>query len=185
MKCFVDIQKPAPVKMEVRSRNLRSVDVEHFKRDILSSSLADKPESITDHVEDASLLVNQYEHVLSSLLDAHAPMRTRTIVLRPNASWYDDELRLCKRENRKCERKWLKTGLEVDHQIYTEHCKEYRRKLEKTKCDYHHDQISKCDARQLFKIVNKLSKSSTSNMLPDHSCNKDLANDFGEFLEKG
>ena len=184
VKCFVDIQKPAPVKMEVRSRNLRSVDMEHFKTNISSSSLADEPESITDHVEDPSLLVNQYEHVLSSLLDAHAPMRTQKIVLRPNAPWYDDELRSCKREKRKCERKWLKTGLEVDHQIYTEHCKEYRRKLEKAKCDYHHDQISKCDGGQLFKIVNKLSKSSTSNMLPDHSCNKDLANDFGEFFKR-
>ena len=85
VKCFVDIQKPPHVKMEVRSRNLRSVNVEHFKRDISSSSLADESESITDHVEDPSLLVNQYEHVLSNLLDAHAHMRTRTIVLRPNA----------------------------------------------------------------------------------------------------
>ena len=60
--------------MEVLSRNLRSVGVEHFKKDILSSTLAYNLESITDNVEDPSLLVNQYEHMLSSFCLMHMPL---------------------------------------------------------------------------------------------------------------
>ncbi|XP_072033073.1 uncharacterized protein [Amphiura filiformis] len=184
LKCLMDVQRPAPVKVEVCSRNLRSIDLEQFKTDITSSTLGSS-ESKFDHLDgDPSILVDRYEHVLSSLLDSHAPMRTRTIVHRPNAPWYDDKLRSYKREKRKCERKWLKSGLEVDHQLYVQHCQEYRKQLEGAKCEYHRAQISQCDDRQLFKIVNKLSKSSSSSVLPDHSCCKDLANGFGEFFKK-
>ena len=137
----------------------------------------------SSNVDDPSLLADHYDSVLSNLLDVHAPMKTRTIVYRPNAPWFDEDLRESKRKKRRHERKWLKSGLEIDHQLYIQQCKDHRKKVEQAKCAYHRDQISSCDDRQLFKIVNRLSKFSASSVLPDHSCSKTLANDFGEFFK--
>ena len=39
VKCLVDVRKPAPVKVKVCSRNLRSIDLNHFKGEITSSTL--------------------------------------------------------------------------------------------------------------------------------------------------
>ena len=41
-----------------------------------------------------SLSVLVYEHStrLKSLLDSHAPLKTKTITLRPSALWYTEEL---------------------------------------------------------------------------------------------
>ena len=55
--------------------------------------------------------------------------------------------------------------------------------MEDAKCKFHREQIHACDDRQLFKIVNRLSKSSASHVLPDHTCHKTLANDFGDFFK--
>ena len=37
-------------------------------------------------------LVYEYNTTLKSLLDSHAPMKTKTITLRPTAIWYTEEL---------------------------------------------------------------------------------------------
>jgi hypothetical protein len=161
IKCHVDVHKPAAVKIEVESRNLRGIDLVQFRRDIEISSLCNEADS---DGHDSSSLVNDYETVLSGLLDKHAPLRTRTIVHRPNTPWFDEKLRNSKREKRKYERKWLKSGLEVDHQLYIQRCKAYRRELDEAKCEYHRVQINECDDRQLFKLVDKLSHSSKSSV---------------------
>ncbi|XP_072044694.1 uncharacterized protein [Amphiura filiformis] len=137
-----------------------------------------------DAFDDPSILVDQYESILSGLLNIHAPMKTRTIVHRPNSPWFDENLRESKRIKRRYERKWLKTGLEVDRQVYTQYCKDHRKKVEDAKCEYHRAKIAACDDRQLFKIVDKLSKSTTSTVLPDHSCRTDLANNFAHYFKE-
>ena len=91
------------------------------------------------------------------------------------------ELQEEKREKRKCERKWLKSRLEIDKQIYTEQCNKYRQMLEQAKSDYHRAQIAECNDRQLFKLVDRLSKPASAPVLPDQKCKKELANDFSDF----
>ena len=134
--------------------------------------------------KDLAQSVDQYETVLRDLLDTHAPLKRRTVILRPNAPWYSDNLREVKQLKRKCERKMLKSGLEIDRQLYHHQCQVYRQILEKAKCDHHRNEVAKCSDRQLFSFVNRMSKPSGSRALPDYNSKKDLANDFGDFFHK-
>ena len=47
-------------------------------------------------------LVYEYNTTLKSLLDRHAPLKTKTITLRPTTQWYTEELRSEKKKS-----KWL------------------------------------------------------------------------------
>ena len=177
VKCNISVSRPPPVKTTIWSRKLRDIDLENFVTDdIQSSALSTEPAS------DLSQFVTQYEEVLGSTFDKHAPLKHRSIVLRPNAPWFSDDLRIAKRIKRRCERRWLKSGLVVDKQRYTDQCKHYHDMLENAKCAYHRKQIADCDDRQLFKLVDRMCKPSSAPALPDHECKKTLANDFSGYF---
>ena len=66
-------------------------------------------------------LVREYDKVLcKTSLDKLAPKRTRTIFIRPNATWYNKEIATQKRKRRRLQRKWCLTGLEIDRVNYME-----------------------------------------------------------------
>ena len=110
--CLIDIVRPAPTKQRVKVRRFRSVDIIQLKHDIMSSPLITEPET------DINLLTVQYDTVLGDLMNKHAPLKVRTRTLRPHSPWYSDELRAKKQERRRCERKWIASGLEVHRQIF-------------------------------------------------------------------
>ena len=110
-------------------------------------------------------------------------MKERTVILRSNAPWYDDDLREAKQLKRRLERKMVKTGLEIDKELYLNQCKIYRRMLEGAKCNHHRNEIANCNDRQLFRFVNRMSNpSSQTHALPDFATETDLANDFVKFF---
>ncbi|KAJ8025135.1 hypothetical protein HOLleu_35255 [Holothuria leucospilota] len=94
--CSLSISKPPTTKFEVKFRKLNDIDLAKFRQDILSSKLHTAPCS------DVNLLVQQYEAVLSELINIHAPLSCHKITARPHAPWYNDNLRkekqkLCRR----------------------------------------------------------------------------------------
>ena len=54
---------------------------------------------------------------------------------RPQAPWYDDNLRQAKRDKRRLERKFRKSGLTVDKQQFELKCSEYNSLLETKFCN--------------------------------------------------
>ncbi|KAJ8036476.1 hypothetical protein HOLleu_20464 [Holothuria leucospilota] len=176
VKCDVNISSPLPVKTTIHSHKLCDIRVENFVRDIQASTLFNSP------VVDLSHSIEQYENVLCDLIDKHAPVKERSVVLRPSSPWYCDELRKAKWMKRRSERKWLKSGLEIDKQIYCDQSKAYHCMIEQAKCNYHRNEIAKCDEKQLFKLVDRISNPASSPKLPDHDCKKSLANDFSCFF---
>ena len=107
------------------------------------------------------------------------------MTLRPHAPWYTDELHTAKLSKRRHERKWKKSQLEVDRQIYTEQCKTYTRMLEQAKCEHNRSKISECDDRQLFRVVDKMSRPAAASApsLSSHDDAKSLANRFADFFD--
>ena len=85
--CSANIGRLDPVKMDITMRKLKNIDIDSFCQDILSSQL------YLSQSPDLDSLIDQYESVLSELLDKHAPLITRRITCRPHAPWFDDELR--------------------------------------------------------------------------------------------
>lgn len=87
------LEKHRFVKRVVSSRNLRRIDMNSFRSDIESSVLL-------QHQDDLHVVVNNYDEVLRSLLDKHAPVRERVVTVCPSAPWYTVEVTAEKRKRR-------------------------------------------------------------------------------------
>ena len=76
------------------------------------------------------LLVDRYDNVLRNTMVILAPVKSRTIVLRPNAPWYNEDIGNEKRKRSWLERRWHSNRLESDRLSYIEQCSEaYSRTL--------------------------------------------------------
>ena len=62
----------------------------------------------------------QYDSVLSSILNKHAPLRKRVIAIRPSAPWYIEEIKEQKEICRRLKRRWRRSRLTSEYQSYTE-----------------------------------------------------------------
>ena len=72
-----------------------------FRQDLANSSLLSDS---SDHA-DLDALVGAFDDTLSHLVDCHAPLKTRTITIRPHSPWYTDEIATEKRKRRSLERR--------------------------------------------------------------------------------
>ena len=79
--------------------------MEAFKRGIVVSSMLRTTQGDVDD------LVTAFTNGLSSLIDKHAPLGTRTITERPYCPWYTDKLHEAKHLRRKLKRRWKKESL--------------------------------------------------------------------------
>ena len=95
-------EKPIYEQKQITFRKLRSIDKDSFREDIINSTLSQNSDSSTYEV------VEKYDSILGDILDKHAPQKTSTITLRPQAPWYNDAIDRAKR-------KWRKSGGQAYH----------------------------------------------------------------------
>lgn len=172
------IAKPVPVQKAVTFRKLRAINVESFRQDIVSSTLL--------HTSDGSVddLLYAYNEGLRSLVDVHAPLRTKTIRQRPDCPWYTEDLHAAKHLRRKLERKWRKTKLSVDHQIYRDQCVTTNKLLLRTRLSYYSDKIITCGRDQggIFKLAKHLMGDKGCPSLPRTTPHESLTERFSDFF---
>ena len=58
-------------------------------------------------------MITSYHALITRVADLHAPLKTKQIMVVPNAPWFDFEYRELRRLCRKAEKRYRKTGLEV------------------------------------------------------------------------
>ncbi len=177
LSCLVNVCRPRPSVKRIKSRSIKTINQVDFCKDIKSQL---EPLST---LEDLDSLTNGYHEILSNILNKHAPVQDKEIILRPHAPWYTDSLRKAKQERRQSERRWLRTGLTVHKQSYQDQCETYRSLLNKTKTEYHSKQIAETSDRSLFRIINKLSSPTPDKSLPIHDKPKDLADSFAVYFD--
>ena len=73
-------------KEKISFRKINKIDYDSFHSDFLDSDLIKKPE------KDLSALCQQYDSVLSSILDQHAPVSTKTLPRKPPTPWMTPEI---------------------------------------------------------------------------------------------
>ena len=117
-----------------------------FCEDILTSPL------LQDQAVKLNALVDQYDNVLRSLLDLYAPLKRRTVTLRPRDPWYKPEVVVQKNIRRRLERKWRSTRLLCDREQYVHQCYVVNNLIESLKSTYYTDIINEhsSDQRILF-----------------------------------
>ncbi len=104
--------------------------------------------------------VDFYNRSLSSLLDIHAPVKTRTVTFSRSAPWFTCELRKMKEAGRVLERRLKVTGLTVHRQAYREHQKAYAKSLRDARSRFYSGIINNNsgNSKQLFSTIHHLLK---------------------------
>ena len=123
--------KPKTVKKEISFRKIRSINMENFENDVTLSLLA-KLDS-TDSIEGA---VSKYNSELADILNKHAPVITKTVVIHPDTPWFTSEIELAKRERRRAEKAWRKSKLTVHRDIFVKKKEQFNQLVTTAKQSY-------------------------------------------------
>ena len=101
-------KKPAlPVK-QITFRKIKSIDIDTLNNDLAKSDLC------FNKTRDLDELVYCYNITLISVFDCHAPLQVKTITDRPLVPWFSNEIKVAKKLCRQAERKWRRTGVNLD-----------------------------------------------------------------------
>ena len=172
--------KPSFEKRKVSYRKLCSLDNELFIQDIMKSTL------MNHGLTDVQSLVNCYYKTLRSLLDKHAPEKSRIVTIRPAAPWYSDIIRHEKTKRRKLERTWRKNKLTIHREMYVAQCTRVNALIHESKMQFYANAIDENanDQRVLFSAIGKMLNLKSERKLPSHDNERDLANQFVEFFSE-
>lgn len=176
----LSVAKPQLPKQEVTYRKLKCIDIASVSAAISASTLCTSETSTLSLDEQVQL----YNTELSVILDKLAPLKTRTITIRPEAVWYNNSIREAKQRRRKAERIWRRSGLTVHRDIYMVRRAEVNDLIEDAKKDHYSSTIAehKGDSKQLFKVVNKLLGKSNTSPMPSSTSDTELASMFSDFF---
>ena len=108
--------RPTTQRSVIHYRSFKTIDIDNFKSDILSSPLYTNPAS------NSSDLSEQLSSTLNSILDIHAPLKSKIVVLRPHTPWINPEILAAKRERSRLERSWRRWKSPFDRKKFRAQC---------------------------------------------------------------
>ena len=177
--CDLELGKPPPKVKQVSDRKIKDIDREKLQVDLLSSELCQNtPDTLND-------LVNSYNTTLAQALDRHAPLRTKVIRSRPLVPWFNEEIKAARREKRKAERKWRRTGSREDMLAYKAKKNDANALMNEARCKFYHNfiQDNSSSQRHLFSATKKLINQGDNRVVyPPVDDNIKLANQLGTFF---
>ena len=164
-------------RKQVVIRNWKSINIEKFKCDFDQSGLD------FESVEDVNELVGLFNSTLTTLLDKHAPLKLKAVLPRDAAPWYTSEVLQEKRVRGTAERRWRKTRLEVDRQIYNAARNTVNKCIRSAKSKFIQDEVSRnsSNPRALFCTLNGLLGRDRDSSLPQGS-ETNMASQFNTFF---
>ena len=96
--CSIHHPATSPNRQTVTYRKYTQINTEALQHDIITSSTLNNTHGTVDE------LTERYITGLTDLINIHAPLIQRTIIVRQQAPWYTEPLRDAKRLRRKLER---------------------------------------------------------------------------------
>ena len=177
--CTLTLAKPtAALHKWVMVRKLKQVDQTELRQNIQDSTLRMSPEETLEG------LVAQYNGTMASLINKHAPLTRKRVILRPPSPWFNKDIREAKQVRHRLERQWRRSRLHVHREILQVQCNIVTDLVRTAKRQYYADRIADCgkDQKQLFRIVHGLLKTKGPEVLPKHDSDQELADSFNEFF---
>ena len=92
--------------------------------------------------KELSALCQQYDSVLSPILDKHAPVSTKTLPRKPPTPWMTQEIMKAKTLRHNLERAWRTSRTHLNRFRYKHQCHLCNRMMPKAKSKYFADVIS-------------------------------------------
>ena len=158
-------------------RNIKGIDLKKFTDDLQRTNEIDQLCSFGDNI-------TNYNRNLQTILDKHAPMKSKTIKISPNAPWFDGEYDNLRKRRRKAEKVYRRTRLKTDKDIYTNLRKETTSLAYKKKCSYYNDKLKDLDSKSLYASISKLLDKEKEKVLPDCESDVELANSFLDYFKE-
>ena len=177
--CQLAMREPPFKVKDLTYRKMRAIDPLSLASDITNSDLLKKPEHSLDE------LVCQYRHVLCELLDKHAPLKTRTLTVRPEAPWIEVSIFSTRKKRCRLERLWRLSRLTIDREILQKQIQRVKRMLPTARSNYYPDKIhdQAGNPRALFHTVGSLLHTNHKPALPDHDHLELLLNSFSNHFK--
>ena len=178
--CQLNVSKPRACAKKVSYRKLKSIDIATLRKDLQQSDLC------TRQFSDLDQLSSCYNSTLSSLLDKHAPLQSRTIVNRKRVPWFNNEIKDAIRARRKAEKKWLVSKSDYDLRIFKLARNHATYLMNTARCKYYtnHIEENSDDQRKLFRTTQALLREPNTVSFPQEVDPHLLANSFGDFFVK-
>ena len=176
----LSMAKPKRPTIVRTCRKIKSIDMDRFRSDIESSLLLSSP------AENMDKFAEQYQETLSRILENHAPKVTIRVRQRALKPWYSSDIAKAKLDRRRLERRWRRSKLEVDRQLFVEARNNVSRLLLDAKTSFYSARIHELNGNQkaLFREMNHLLHKSTETPLPPHDSPEVLANQFAEYFSE-
>ena len=183
VQCHLSCQKPTLERKTISFRQLRKIDLDKFKSDLRLSPIGSE-ELQNKNERNLDDFVKLYHENLTALLDKHAPLKTKSVEVRPKLPWFDSSLREAKRARRNAEEKWRRSRSDEDKAFFKLKRNEFIHKLNMAKQQYYSDKINECqgDQRKLFELIKSLSKAKEKIQYPVSASREKLANDFNDYF---
>ena len=177
--CLLQLEKPSLVKSCISYRKIKSINFANLREDIVRSDLFQNYQAL-----DLNELVHCYDNTLSTLLDSHAPLITKTVVKRPIVPWFTEEVKEAKRQRRKAERKWRRTRLHCDLLAYKAKKNHATYIINRSRRQFYTDFITENsgDQKSLFKAAKTLFSLKSDVSIPYCRDPNVLANDVGKYF---
>ena len=174
----IDCCKTKWNKEKISFRKINKINYESFHSDILSSDLIKKPE------KDLSALCQQYDSVLSSILDKYAPVSTKTLPRKPPTPRMTPEIMKAKTLRHNRERTWRRFRTHLDRSRYKQQCHLCNIMMTKAKSKYLADVIAENsdDPRRLWNSINNILHRISPPALPEFTSVKSLCHHFSRYF---
>ena len=106
----------------VTGRNFKKFDLNKFRADVRNLSLDSDP----------TFLVSEYNNKMKQHLDHHAPMKQFRVRDKSNTPLYSGIIYEAKKERKRLERHWLRSGKASDFELYKKQRNTVQRLLERS-----------------------------------------------------
>ena len=172
-----DLKLP-PVSLDfekIQVRKYKSIHKELFKTDLKHSFRT------SDTTQCADDLAVEYNEVLSSLCDKHAPLVNIKSKGKPPKPWYSDIIHLARRKRRRVERRWKKTGLEIHRQMFLQQRESVAKLIDETKQKYYLNVLTGSTMKDMHKTVRELLNTG-GKILPVSIPNNALPEEFATYF---
>ena len=94
--CTTKLDKKPPLKINVTSRNLKSIDIKQFRSDIRDKFLT---------LTDSDIDCEKFDSLCKQVLDGHAPLKNRTVKERTVSPWFSLEHNIIETRKASCRKK--------------------------------------------------------------------------------
>ncbi|XP_052788755.1 uncharacterized protein LOC128223518 [Mya arenaria] len=175
VKSVISVEKDNIVSKHVTYRNWKNVCSNEFSSDLLNIPF--------DSV-DIDTLVCTFETELQNIVDKHAPVKEKTLVVRKQKAWFNDNIMKLKRTLRKAERIWRKYRQQDQFEYFKQIRSLYSYEICKQKKTVMVDKIenAKGNTKHLYRIVSELTGTKSENPMPSAVNDTTLAEQFADFF---